>query len=231
MCVAGALTHLPNGQIGQLGRDVHAFAGEGVLKRYFPGVQLNAPIRVAAPGPVFHVATDGAAHGRQLRANLVVATADGYDFQQPVALGLAHQLVVQLRFGCSGLRIGVQDALVAGFGFADVVHQFARLGGWRGLHQRHVYLVYQLLPELLCEVGHGLGGGGQQHHTAHRTVYAVHQVHGFIGMLVCPIEQGFVASRIGLHGHTGRLVEHQQVLVLKKNFGRHGSKMRRVWQN
>ena len=207
--------------VGQGSRDVDFVAAHGMGEADAVSLKRNAAVGVAARSTVLEVALDGAADGRQLRPDLVLAAGNQIHLQQPVALAGSDDTVLEHRLLVTLARNDAHAGLVALLHALEVVGERALLLGGAIAHDGPVGLVDIALAEQLIHAGQPFAGLGHDDQAAGRSVDAVghaqEHVAGFVIFLLDPrfhrIDERRVAGAVALHQLAGGFVHDDDVVV------------------
>ena len=197
---------------------IHLGLFDGVDELYPAGQERDAAVRVGAAGAVFEVSLDGAAHVRELAADLVVPARKELDLKQEIAVCGLREAVMQPGF----LAVFGHVGLVLGFVAGEIVREGVFvLGRTRG-GERPVGLVDVAAAEHPVQALQGLGGLGKEAHPAHGAVQAVGDAQEHLAGLGVPLgyegleglAQGFVSGLVSLYNLSGAFIEDHEVVIL-----------------
>ena len=181
-----------------------------------------ATVGIGAWGTIFQVAADGAAHFGQLAAYLVVTTGVQVDLQQPVAVAVADDAIVEYGLlgaghfavvGSGGVVLGI-----AGEPVGECALGLRRLVG----HDGPIGLVHLSGAEHLSEARQGLAGAGEQDESADGAVEPMyHSKEHIPGLVVAFLDvglhlfgEGHVAGLVALYDFPCPFVNDDDVIVL-----------------
>ena len=135
-----------------------------MFKANTTGVETDATVGVATRSAVLQIATDGAADGCQLTANLMMSACMEMNLEEMEAVRVPDNLVVEdglLGIGTLAvIGVALVLLLVANKVMCQRCLQFFRFV----LHQRPVGFLHALCAEQLIQTRQRLTGSGKNHH-------------------------------------------------------------------
>ena len=195
---------------------------DGMLEPYATGVEGYTAVGIGAWSPVLEVALDGATYLGQLTANLVVSACVQVDFQEPVAVALGQNAIVQdSLFGIGYLVVVGPGGVVLGIAGKPVGECALRL--WRLVaHDGPVGFLYLSGTEHVAQSAKCLAGTGKEYHTAYGTVKTVYHTKehltrflvAFLDVLFHHIRKRHITGLVALYDVSRTLGNYDYVIIL-----------------